>query len=122
MHFNGQLRASHLILGCVPSYISYHDSSSALTVGSPLLSYLDVRLPRFLPRDLTSAEAKQLGSRIARHDSLETIQDSSRDRVFQGRPIHIPLDAPALEDPTEEDPACESILDFLSFFFLFNEI
>ena len=118
MHFDEQLRASHLILGCVPSYISYHDSSSALTVGSPLLSYLDVRLPRFLPRDLTSEEAKQLGSRIARHDSLETIQDSSRDRVFQGRQIHIPLDAPALEDPTEEDPACESILDFLSFFFI----
>ena len=121
MHFNGQLRASHLILGCVPSYISYHDSSSALTVGSPLLSYLDVRLPRFLPRDLTSGEARQLGSRIARHDSLETIQDSSGDRVFQGRSIHIPLDAPALEDPTEEDPACESFR-FFKFFFLFNEI
>lgn len=23
VHFNGQLKASHLILGCVPSYMSY---------------------------------------------------------------------------------------------------
>nr|POE99886.1 hypothetical protein CFP56_68864 [Quercus suber] len=43
VHFDRQLRASHLILGCVPSYTSYEDSLSALTIGSPLLSYLDIQ-------------------------------------------------------------------------------
>ena len=60
-HYNGQLRASHLVLGCVPSYTSYQDLSSALTVGNLLLSYLDVRLPGFLPQRLTSREARHLG-------------------------------------------------------------
>lgn len=73
MHYNEQLRASHLILGCMPSYTSYQDSSSTLTVGKPLLSYLDVWLLGFFPRGLTSGEAKQLGPRIVRHDSLEPI-------------------------------------------------
>ena len=61
VHYNGQLRASHLILGCVPSYTSYQDLSSALTVGSPLLSYLDVHLPGFLLQGLTSGEERHLG-------------------------------------------------------------
>lgn len=82
VHFNGQLRASHLILGCVPSHMSYQNSSSALTVGSPLLSYLDVWLLGFLPHGLTTGEARQLSPRIAGHDSLEPIQDSSRNMVF----------------------------------------
>ena len=62
MHYDGQLRASHLILGCMPSYTSYQNSSSAMMVGSLLLSYLDVWLLGFLPRGLTSEEAKHLGS------------------------------------------------------------
>ena len=61
MHFNRLLRVSHMILGCVPSYTSYQDSSSALMVDNPLLSYLDIRLPRFLPPGLTSEEARHLG-------------------------------------------------------------
>lgn len=109
VHYNGQLRASHLILGCVPSYTSYQDSSSALTVSSPLLSYLDIRLPGFLPRGLMSKEARQLGPRIVRHDSLKPIQDGSRDRVFQGKAVHIPLEALVLEDPTEKDLAREEL-------------
>lgn len=107
MHYNGQLRASHLILGCIPSYTSYQDSSNAFTVGSSLLFYLDVQLPGFLLHSLMFGEARQLSPRKARHDSLESIQDGLGDRVFQGRAIHIPLDIPALEDPTEEDPVHE---------------
>ena len=61
VHYDGQLKASYLILGCVPSYTSYQNSSSALMVGSPLLSFLDVWLPGFLPRGLTSKEARHLG-------------------------------------------------------------
>ena len=58
VHYNGKLRASHLILGCMPSYTSYQDSLGALTVGSPLLSDLDVRLQGFMPHKLTSGKAR----------------------------------------------------------------
>ena len=61
VHYDEQLKASRLILGCVPSYTSYQDSSSALMVGNPLLSYLNIRLPRFLLQRLTSREARHLG-------------------------------------------------------------
>ena len=61
VHYDGKLRASHLILGCVPSYTSYQDSSSALIVGSPLLSYLDILLQGFLPKGLTTSEARHWG-------------------------------------------------------------
>ena len=43
VHYNGQLCASHLILGCTPVYTSYQDRGHAQTVGSPLLSYIDVQ-------------------------------------------------------------------------------
>ena len=102
MHYVGQLRASHLILGCVPYYTSYQNSSSALTVGSPLLLYLDVQLLGFLPKGLTFEEARHLGPQLVRHDSLEPIQDGSRDTVFQGRAEDIPMEAPILGDPNEE--------------------
>ena len=102
VHYDGQLRASHLILGCVPSYTSYQDSSSALIVGSPLLSYLDIRLQGFLPKGLTTSEARHLGPRLVRQDSLEPIRDGSRDNVFQGRAVYIPVEAPILEDPVAE--------------------
>ena len=42
VHYDGQLRASHLILGCVPFYTSYQNSSNALMIDNPLLSYLDI--------------------------------------------------------------------------------
>ena len=107
VHYDGQLRAFHLILGCVPSYTSYQNSSSALTVGSSLLSYLDVRLPGFLPKGLTSEEAKDLGPRLVRQDSLKPIQDSSGDIVFQDRAEHIPVEALILGDSDEEGPDIE---------------
>ena len=46
VHFDDQLRASHLILGCTLAYTSFQDQRQVLTVGSPLLSYLDVRFGR----------------------------------------------------------------------------
>ena len=54
-----------------------------MKVGSSLLSYLDVRLPGFLPKGLTSREATDLGPRLVRQDSLKPIQDSLGDTVFQ---------------------------------------
>nr|POF14753.1 hypothetical protein CFP56_43600 [Quercus suber] len=102
MHYDGQLRASHPILGCVASYTSYQDSSRALTAESPLLSYLDVRLPRFLPKGLTSGEARELGPRLVKHGSLEPIQDSSRDTIFQGRAVHTLVEVPILGSSDKE--------------------
>ena len=58
VHYDGQLRASYLILGCTPSYTSYQDPRQTLIVGSLLLSYLDVRLHGFLSRGLTLGEAR----------------------------------------------------------------
>lgn len=43
VHFDGQLRAPHLILNITLVYSSYQTYGQALIVGSPLLSYIDVR-------------------------------------------------------------------------------
>ena len=91
IHYDRQLRAPHLILGCMPSYTSYQDSSSPLMVGSPLLSYLDVQLPKFLPNGLTSSEARHQGPKIVMQDSLEVVHDGLGDNIFQGRAMHISI-------------------------------
>ena len=96
-----------MIFGYVHSYTSYQNFSSALTVGSSLLSYLDIQLPGFLPKGLTSEEARDLGPWLVRHDSLEPIQDSLGDTIFQGRIEHIPMDASPLGDPNENGPSAE---------------
>ena len=98
MHFDGQLRASHPILSCVPSYTSYQDPRSTLTVGSPLMSYIDIRLPRFLPRGLTVGEAQERGPRFIRKDSLVPARDGLVDLVFHGKFEHIPIEDPIIPE------------------------
>ena len=98
MHFDGQLRASHLILSCVPSYTSYQDPRSTLTVGSPLMSHIDIRLPRFLPRGLTVGEAQERGPRFIREDSLMPTRDGLVDLVFHGKFEHIPIKDPIIPE------------------------
>ena len=93
MHYDGQLRAFHLILSCVPSYTSYQDSLGDLTVGSPLLSYLGIWLSEFLQHGLTSGEARHQGPRIVRESSLEPVCDDSGDTVFHGSIVHILVEA-----------------------------
>ena len=61
VNFDGQLQASHLILGCNPVYTSYQPFGQALLVDNPLLSYIDIRHPNFLPPNLTVGEAQDLG-------------------------------------------------------------
>ena len=53
VHWDEQLRASHLILGVDPVYSTWQAFSQALLVDSPLLSYIDVRHANFLPPRLT---------------------------------------------------------------------
>lgn len=44
MHFNGQLRAFHLILDYTPTYTSFQGPHQVMTVGNSLISYLDIKL------------------------------------------------------------------------------
>lgn len=68
-----QLRASHLILGVEPVYSTWKVFSQALLVDSPLLSYIDVRHPNFLPPRFTIGEADDLGPRYVCADELASV-------------------------------------------------
>lgn len=83
-------------------YTNYQHSSGTLTVGSPLFSYLDVLLPGFLPHELTSGEARHQEPKRFRQGSLEPIHNDSADTVFQGRVVHIPVEALVAEAPVVE--------------------
>ena len=61
VHWDGQLRASHLILGVEPVYSTWQSFKQAFLVDSPLLSYIDVRHANFLPSRFTVGEARELG-------------------------------------------------------------
>ena len=52
VHWDGQLQASHLILGVDSIYSTWQPFRQALLVDSPLLSYIDV-----LARELSATEA-----------------------------------------------------------------
>jgi len=92
VYYDSQLRASHLILKCTPSYTSYQDPGQALTVGSPLLSYLNIRLCGFLLRGLTLDKAQRLDPRQIREGSLLPVRDGSTNQVFHSQAEHIPVE------------------------------
>ena len=94
VNFDGQLRASYLILGCNPVYFTWQPFEQALLVDSPLLSYIDVRHPSFLPPNLTVGEARDLGPRLVWAELLVPMRDASTDSVFQGRTVHRPIEEP----------------------------
>ena len=71
------IHASHLILGCNPVYSSWQPFGQALLVDNPLLSYIDVRHPNFLPSNLTVGEARDFVPRIVRAESLVPVRDDS---------------------------------------------
>ena len=77
VHRDGQLHASHLILGVDPVYSTLQPFSQALIVDSPLLSYLDVRHENFLPPSITVGEARDLGPRYTCSDELAPVRDES---------------------------------------------
>ena len=77
MHRDGQLRASHLILGVDPMYSTWQPFNQALIVDSPLLSYIDVRHANFLPSSITVGDARDLGLRYTCLDELAPIRDES---------------------------------------------
>ena len=77
VHWDGQLRASHLILGVDPVYSTWQSFNKALLVDSPLLSYIDVRHVNFLPPKFIVGEARDLGRRYTCLDELAPIRDES---------------------------------------------
>ena len=91
VHYNGQLRASNLILGCTPSYTSYQAPGLAFLASNLLLTYIDVRIPGFLPNIMVN-EAQRREPRWARKSSWELVKDSSGDSIFHDRLQHIPVD------------------------------
>ena len=60
----------------------------ALLVGSPLLSYIDIRHPNFLPPNLTVGEARDFGPQIVRAESLVPVKDDTTNLVSQNHTVH----------------------------------
>ena len=103
VNFDRQLRASHLILGCTPVYSTWQLFGQALLVDIPLLSYIDVRHPNFLPPNLTVGEAQDLSPRLVRMESLVLMRNASATSVFQGCAVHRPIkESDTLVQPAEQ--------------------
>ena len=81
VHWDGQLRASHLILEVEPIYSTWQSFKQALLVDSPLLSYIDVRYANFLPPKLTTGEVREFEKRYTCSDKLAPLRDESAERV-----------------------------------------
>lgn len=81
VHRDGQLRASHLILGVDPVYSTWQPFSQALLVDSLLLSYIDIQHANFLPPSITVGEARDLGPRYTCSDELALVRDESAEVV-----------------------------------------
>ena len=92
VHFNGQLRVSHLILGCTSIYTSYQPSRQALTISSPLLSYINIRHRGYFPPRLKIGEARDLCPWLIRVGSLVPTRDRSANIVFQGKDVYTPIE------------------------------
>lgn len=72
---DGQLWASHLILGVDPMYSTWQPFSQAVLVDSPLLSYIDVRHTNFLPPNFIVGEARYISRGYTCSDELAPIRD-----------------------------------------------
>ena len=97
VHLDGQLQASHLILGVDPVYSTWQTFSQALLVDSPLLSYIDVRHANFLPLQLTVGEACDLDPQYIASDKLAPMRNASTKLISQNCRVHVPVkpEAPA---------------------------
>ena len=107
VHWDGQLRASHLILGVEPVYSTWQPFKQALLVDSPLLSYIDVRYVNFLPPKLTTGEAREFGRRFTCSDELAPLRDESAELVSRHL-REIAHEAIQQEDQVQEQPNPEN--------------
>ena len=95
VHSDGQLRASHLILGVDPVYSTWQTFSQALLVDSPLLSYIDVWHANFLPPKLIVGKARDLNPRYMASDELALVRDTSAELMSQNHRVHVPVELEA---------------------------
>ena len=104
VHWDGQLRASHLILGVELVYSTWQPFGQVLLVDSPLFSYIDVRHANFLPSRFMVGEARELGRRYTCLDELAPLRDESAERVSRRlrELTHAPVEN---EAPVQEEPA-----------------
>ena len=115
VHTDRQLHASHFILGCVPMYKTWQPFSQDLLLDNPLLSYIDVRHANFLPPNLISSEARDLGLRYITAEDLAPIRDESAERVSRNRQEHVPIEEqvdpvpPAKQEAVEVNPDAEMV-------------
>ena len=93
VYWDGQLRASHLILGVDLVYFTWQVFSQALLVDSALLSYINVCHANFFPLRLTIGETCDPGPWYTCSDKLAPIRDESVERVSQRRrkQAHMPV-------------------------------
>ena len=80
-----------------------------MTVGSLLLSYIDVQDQGFFPSRLTVGEARDLGSHLIRVGSLVPVRDELADTVFQGRALHMPVEEQRAKVLATEQAKAESV-------------
>ena len=107
VHWDGQFRASHLILGVEPVYSTWQPFKQVLLVDSPLLSYIDVRYANFLPPKLTTGEARDFGRRFTCSDELAPLRDESAEQVSR-RLRELAHEAIQQEGPVQEQPQPEN--------------
>ena len=82
-----------------------------MLVDSPLLSYIDVRHPHFLPSNLTISEARDLNPRYITTEDLAPMGDASAEQASQNRRVHEPVEKP--DDPVEvAEPAATEPVNF----------
>ena len=112
MHWDGQLRASHLILGIEPVYSTWQNFKQTLLVDNPLRSYIDVRYANFLPPTLTTGEARDIGRRFTCSDELALLRGDSAERVSRRlrELAHEAIQQKGLvqEQPQPENPPAET--------------
>ena len=107
VHWDGQLRASHLILRVEPVYSTWQPFKQALIVDSPLLSYIDVWYVNFLPPKLSIGEAREFGRRFTCADELAPLRDESAEQTSR-RLREIAHEAIQQEGQVQEQPVPEN--------------
>ena len=80
-----------------------------MTVGSPLLSYIDIRHRGFFPLTLTIDEAWDLDPQLIRVGSLVPARDGLVDIVFQGQAKHTSIEEQRIEALDVKQVQAESV-------------
>ena len=101
VHWDGQLRASHLVLGVEPVYSTSQNFKQALLVDSSLLSYIDIRYANFLLSKLTTEEAREFGRYFTCSDELAPLRDEFAEHVSRCL-RELAYEAIQQEDPVQE--------------------